>query len=171
MSLPAGDCLTATSTHNWLDKTKSRYDRRAVDQSVVMLTPHLGPKTRFLLPSDCCSFVYVGRSLWQEEGSVVYNCCWASPAQSFPDHSPAGPRTIFYCLRFETPPTWRARSPYLYPPEQGGPALPPGTGFPFRRLLRLAKLRWRYLNLPPRGVSNPTRLGWCPSYVTSARTS
>jgi hypothetical protein len=24
--------------------------------------------------------------------------------------------TTFYCLRFETPPTWRARSPYLYPP-------------------------------------------------------
>jgi hypothetical protein len=23
--------------------------------------------------------------------------------------------TIFYCLRFETLPTWRARSPYLYP--------------------------------------------------------
>jgi hypothetical protein len=24
--------------------------------------------------------------------------------------------TIFYCLGFETPPTWRARSLYLYPP-------------------------------------------------------
>jgi hypothetical protein len=23
---------------------------------------------------------------------------------------------IFYCIRFETPPTWRASSPYLYPP-------------------------------------------------------
>jgi hypothetical protein len=32
---------------------------------------------------------------------------------------------IFCCLIFETPSTWRARSPYLYPP---------GTGFPFRRL-------------------------------------
>jgi hypothetical protein len=28
--------------------------------------------------------------------------------------------------------------------EQGGPDIPPGTGFPFRRLLRLARLRWRY---------------------------
>jgi hypothetical protein len=27
--------------------------------------------------------------------------------------------TTFYCLRFETPPTWRARSPYLYPPGTG----------------------------------------------------
>jgi hypothetical protein len=27
--------------------------------------------------------------------------------------------TTFYCLRFVTPPTWRARSPYLYPPGTG----------------------------------------------------
>jgi hypothetical protein len=33
--------------------------------------------------------------------------------------NPAGLVTIFYCLRFETPPTWRARSPYLYPPGTG----------------------------------------------------
>jgi hypothetical protein len=39
--------------------------------------------------------------------------------------------TTFYCLRFETPPTWRASSPYLFPQEQGGPVIPPGTGFPF----------------------------------------
>jgi hypothetical protein len=26
--------------------------------------------------------------------------------------------------------TWRARSPYLYSKEQGGPVIPPGTGFP-----------------------------------------
>jgi hypothetical protein len=29
--------------------------------------------------------------------------------------------TTFYCLRFETPPTWRARCPYLYPPGIGWP--------------------------------------------------
>jgi hypothetical protein len=34
------------------------------------------------------------------------------------------------------------------PEEQGGPVVPPGTGFPFRRLLRLSKLRWYYSNLP-----------------------
>jgi hypothetical protein len=51
--------------------------------------------------------------------STVYNCCWSSPARSFLGPSPAGLVTIFYCLRFESPPTWRARSPYLYPPETG----------------------------------------------------
>jgi hypothetical protein len=34
---------------------------------------------------------------------------------------------------------------------QGGPFIPPDTGFPFRRLLRLAGLRWRYSNSPPHG--------------------
>jgi hypothetical protein len=41
---------------------------------------------------------------------------------------------------------------FYIPQEQGGPVVPPGTGFPFRRLLRLAGLRCRYSNPPPRGV-------------------
>jgi hypothetical protein len=45
------------------------------------------------------------------------------------------------------------QGPCIYiPQEQGGPVIPPGTGFPFLRLLRLAGLRWRYSNPPPRGV-------------------
>jgi hypothetical protein len=47
---------------------------------------------------------WCGHSLWREDGSVVYNCCWALPAQSFSGPSPFGLATIFYCLRFETPP-------------------------------------------------------------------
>jgi hypothetical protein len=36
-------------------------------------------------------------------------------------------------------------SPCIYiPQEQGGPVIPPGIGVPFRRLLRLAGLRWKY---------------------------
>jgi hypothetical protein len=40
--------------------------------------------------------------------------------------------------------------PLIYIPPGSG--WPPGTGFPFRRLLRLAGLRWRYSNPPPHGV-------------------
>jgi hypothetical protein len=83
-------------------------------------------------------------TLWREDASVMYNCCWPSPAQSFSGPSPAGLMTIFYCFRLETPPTWRARSPYI-PQEHGAPVIPSGTGF----LLRLAGLRWRYSNPPP----------------------
>jgi hypothetical protein len=81
------------------------------------------------------------------DGSVVYNCFWPSPAQSL-STSPTGLMTIFYCLRFETPP-----GPCIYiPQEQFGPIMPPGTGFPFRRLLRLVGLQWRYSNSPRRRV-------------------
>jgi hypothetical protein len=69
--------------------------------------------------------------LWQEDGSVVYDCCWSSSAQSFSGFSPAGLMTIFYCLRFETLPTWRARSPYLYPPRTGWPCYTPRHWVPF----------------------------------------
>jgi hypothetical protein len=37
------------------------------------------------------------RFLWREDGSVVYNCCWSSPAQSFSDSR----------LLFSSPPTTR----------------------------------------------------------------
>jgi hypothetical protein len=40
--------------------------------------------------------------------------------------------------------------PRIYiPQEQGDPLIPPHTDFPFRRLQRLAGLRWRYSTLPP----------------------
>jgi hypothetical protein len=50
------------------------------------------------------------------------------------------------------------------PQEQGGPIITPGTGFPIRRLLRLRlRLRWRYSNLPPQGLSdNKTYCSNCP---------
>jgi hypothetical protein len=38
--------------------------------------------------------------------------------------------TIFHCLRFGTPPTWRVRSPYLYPPGTGRPRYNPGHWVP-----------------------------------------
>jgi hypothetical protein len=39
------------------------------------------------------------------------------------------------------------------PQEQGCPVIPPGTGFTFRRLLRLTRLWSRYSNPPPYGYS------------------
>jgi hypothetical protein len=41
-------------------------------------------------------------------------------------------------------------SPRIYiPQEQGDPVIPPDTGLPSRRLLRLTGLQWRYSNPPP----------------------
>jgi hypothetical protein len=100
-------------------------------QSVLVSSTHLGLTTRFLLLSDNCGFVDVGRSLRRENGSAVYNCCWSSPAQLFLGPTPAGLMTIFYCLRFETPPTWRVSFPYLYPPGTGWPSYGPRHWVPF----------------------------------------
>jgi hypothetical protein len=82
----------------------------------------------------------------------VYSCYWSSPAQSFSGPSPARLMPTFYCLRSETPPTWGGRSPYLYPPGTGWPSYTARQWVPFRRLLRLAGLRWRYLTPPLRGI-------------------
>jgi hypothetical protein len=43
----------------------------------------------------------------------------------------AGLVTMFYCLTFETPPTWGVKSPYLYPPGTGWPSYTPTHCFPF----------------------------------------
>jgi hypothetical protein len=69
--------------------------------------------------------------LWQEDASVIYNCCWPAPSQSFSVSSTAGLVAKFYSLRFETPPTWRARSPYLYPSGTGCPGYNPRHWVPF----------------------------------------
>jgi hypothetical protein len=82
--------------------------RPTVSRPVCLVSrTHLGLTTKFLLLSDSCGFVDVGRSVWRENGFAVYNYCWSSPAQSFSGPSPGGLVTIFYCLRFDTPPTWR----------------------------------------------------------------
>jgi hypothetical protein len=94
-------------------------------QSVFMSSPYLQPKTRFWLLSDVCGFVDVECLLWWEVRSVVYNCCWSLPAQSFSGPSPTGVMTILYCLRFETFPTSRARSLYLYLPGTDWPSYIP----------------------------------------------
>jgi hypothetical protein len=72
--------------------------------------------------------------------------------------------TIFYSLRFETLPTWRARSPYLlvYPPGTGWPSYTPrhwdsqGYGGGIRPRLHT-------------GI-NYSRLAWDPHYIAPGRT-
>jgi hypothetical protein len=51
--------------------------------------------------------------------------------------------------------------PRIYiPQEQGSLVIPPGTGFPFRRLLRLAWLRWWYSTQLPHGWTD-----WLTNWV------
>jgi hypothetical protein len=52
--------------------------------------------------------------------------------------------------------------PRIYiPQEKDDPVIPPDTGFPFRRPLRLAGIRWRYSYLPPHGIKLSSSLVPC----------
>jgi hypothetical protein len=94
------------------------YWRFAVNQFVLATSPLRLTTSIFFQLNIFGYSLYVTSSLTR--GLV---CCLqlllASPAQSFSGLSPAGLMIIFYCLRFETPPTWWARSSYLYPPGTG----------------------------------------------------
>jgi hypothetical protein len=48
----------------------------------------------------------MGRTLWREDGSVIYSCCWASPAQFFSCLIPPGLMIIFHSLNFRLPQLW-----------------------------------------------------------------
>jgi hypothetical protein len=69
-----------------------------------------------------------------------------------------GTRGHISLSQIRDPPTWRVRSPYLYPPRAGWPRYTPRYWVPFRRFLRLAGLRWRYSNQPPHGGTTPVRV-------------
>jgi hypothetical protein len=65
--------------------------------------------------------------------------CWLTQSQSY---LTTDCQSQFLRLRQPGGP-----SPCIYiPQEQGGPVIPLGTEFPFRRLLQLAELCWRYSN-------------------------
>jgi hypothetical protein len=81
------------------------YDRQPVGQCVLMSSPVWGPRTNF-----CYCQRVAGLLTWGALSGD--NFCWPSSEQSFWGNT-------FYCLRFETPPTWRVRSPYLYPTGTG----------------------------------------------------
>jgi hypothetical protein len=71
--------------------------------------------------------------------TLLYNCFWALPEQSLSRRSSSEPPAIFYSLIWDSSNLDDQVPIYISPKfkEQGGPVIPPGTGFPFRRLLRL----------------------------------
>lgn len=75
------------------------------------------PMTRFLLISDNCGCLVIGRPLRGEVRSVVYNWCCFALVQSFLGASSAGLVTISYSLNCKIPASWKARFPCLYLPE------------------------------------------------------
>jgi hypothetical protein len=80
--------------------------------------------------------------------------------QSFSSPSAAGLMT-FYCLMFEDPPAWRARSPYLYPPGTGSLSYTTRHWVPFSSPPTTRRVTWNYSTQPPHRPtvdSQPTAL-------------
>jgi hypothetical protein len=84
-----------------------------------------------LLPDFYYSQTVAGLLMWgalsdERTGLSFTVAAFTSPAQSFSGPTPLGLVIIFYCLTIQD--------------------------FPFRRLLRLAVVRWRYSPPPPHGT-------------------
>jgi hypothetical protein len=77
---------------NVLSRSKSmlHYDRQTVGKFILVSSTHLGPKKEFLLLPDSCGFVDMEHPVCCEDRSVIYNCFWPSPMQSFLGPSPSG---------------------------------------------------------------------------------
>jgi hypothetical protein len=133
-----------------------------VGQSVLVSGTHMGPSTNYSFSSkfslDSWEFVDVERPLWLEDRSVIYCCCWYSPAQSRSCLSLAGFKTIFYCPNSWDSPNLEGQVPIFISPRNMVAQLPTGTGFPCCRLLWLAGLRWRYSNPAPHRLRKNNRV-------------
>jgi hypothetical protein len=96
--------------------------------------------------------VFMWHPLWREDISIVYNCCWSRQRSHSQVRVPRNSWPHFTFSDSRLLPTWRTRSPYLYPPGTGWPGYTPRHWLLFRRLLRLAGLRWKYWTPPPHGI-------------------
>jgi hypothetical protein len=103
-----------------VDSWQLYYDRRSVGQFVLVWSPHLGLMTRFLLLSDNCWFVDMGRPLWREDRSVVYNCCCLRQRSHSQVRVPRGSWPHFTVsdsrLPFSSPPTTRRVTVEVFDP-------------------------------------------------------
>jgi hypothetical protein len=122
----------------------------------------VGLATRYYFLSVCCclicGLVSVGCPLRREDGSAI-----CSVITQWFELRRTRKHTLLSHQRLPQPEGPGSR---IYIPQaQGGPVIPPGIGFPLRRLLRLVGLRWRYSNPPPTWWARspfiyPSGTGW-----------
>jgi hypothetical protein len=136
------------------------YDRRSVGQSVLVSDIIWGPRPDLY-------FCQTVAGLSPDERTGLSFTVVAGPRKR--SHSWVRvPQDSYFAVSDSWLPQLGGPCPRIYvPQEQGGPVIPSGTGFPFRRFLRLAELRWRYSNPPPRGG---TLNCGCSTYVAWGRT-
>jgi hypothetical protein len=134
-------------------KLKLIYERRSVSQSLLVRRSHLEPMTGYLFSvwqlrvSWCWTPSLTRRWVCNLLAQLLLGLARAvtlgSKSRITRNH------TSLFHLRLLQP--GEPDHCINIPQDQCGPIILPGTGFPFRRLLRLAGLRWRYSNPPPHG--------------------
>jgi hypothetical protein len=100
-------------------KSKLYYDRRSAGQSALVSSTRLGLRPEFYYCLTVAGLLMWGAISDERTGLLLTSA--AGPRQR--SHSWYRVPTIFYYLRFETPKTWRSRSPYIQIHH-------PGTGWP-----------------------------------------
>jgi hypothetical protein len=126
-------------------KLKLIYDRQSIGQSVLVSGGHLGSATNFSFslkfPSDNCWFVFCSALFDERTGTVQLLLGLVRAVTLMSKSRRTHGHILLSHLRLLQP---GGPGPRIYiPQEQGGPVIPPDTGFPFCHLLRLAGLRWR----------------------------
>jgi hypothetical protein len=139
----------------WWGKGGSLCDWQFTANQFILAPSPLRLMARFFFQLNSCGHSpYVTSSLTR--GWVCRLQLLLFLACTFSGPSPSGLMATFYCLTFKTPPTWRPGPSIYVLPEKGSPVMPPGTGFPFHRLLQLAGLQWRWSE----HASTPWRASW-----------
>jgi hypothetical protein len=106
------------------------YDWRFTSNQFVLVTSPLRITTSIFFDNTCSHSPHVTSSLMR--GWVCHlQLLLALSSAVISGPSPVGLMTTFYCLKFETPQTWRTRSLYLYTPGTGWPSYTPRHWVPF----------------------------------------
>jgi hypothetical protein len=130
----AKDSLPWMTYVSWMNRfleSRLHYDRQSVGQSVLVSSTHLGFTTTFLFLSDSCGFCWC-EALSDERTDLPFTIA-AGPRQC--SHSwvqvPQDSWPYFNVSDSRLPQPG-GPGPHIYiPQEQGGPVIPPGTGFLF----------------------------------------
>jgi hypothetical protein len=111
-----------------LSESELLYDWRCTANQFFLATSPLRPTTRiFIFQLHACGYsLDVTSSLTRRLVCRLQLLLGLASAVILRSES-RGTNDHVYCLRFQTPPTWRTRFLYLYPQDQGGPVIPPPT--------------------------------------------